>query len=506
MNRLIEAIRTRLNEKTDFDAAISAGFEPIDRAQYRKFNRFRPEGPKRLFCYLPFNSLTFSFNGEVYVCSYNRDVQLGHYPENSISQIWEGEKAQNLRQHMRHNDLSQGCGHCKFFFDKGKFSNLRPLVFDKYHSHTDADWPRVFEFELSNTCNLECQMCHGEVSSSIRKNRDKLPPLVSPYDDTFVQQLRHYVPTLQEAKFYGGEPFLIPIYYKIWDVIQEVNPKLELFVITNGTQWNQRIERVVNDLNFDVAISIDAAEKPLLERIRKNVVYEELMANIDRFSAVCERKGKNLSLSFTVQRDNWAQFPKVIALCNQVGAYIYVSYLERPRQFALAELSTDELKHIRAYMEGFSFSGISQKERHNRKCFEDFKTYLDNYITNSEEKHYHEYEYSEKRKTEQEASETDFMQAVIAVESEDQFKAWATANFAADGASAQLIPIDAFFAKVDLITASFSPEDTAVLRGFMMASDFKEMLTGLKGNDVEELVAQSRNSLQAYRKLKGVAA
>jgi len=119
MNRLIESIRTRLNGKADHEAAIAAGYEPLDREQYRKFNRFRPEGPKRLFCYLPFNSLTFSFNGEVYVCSYNRDVQLGHYPENSISEIWNGQKAQRLREHMRHNDLSYGCRHCKFFFDKG---------------------------------------------------------------------------------------------------------------------------------------------------------------------------------------------------------------------------------------------------------------------------------------------------------------------------------------------------------------------------------------------------
>ncbi|MBK8706476.1 MAG: hypothetical protein IPN33_24860 [Saprospiraceae bacterium] len=32
-----------------------------------------------------------------------------------------------------------------------------------------VNYPRCLEFELSNTCNLECAMCFGEFSSSIRK-------------------------------------------------------------------------------------------------------------------------------------------------------------------------------------------------------------------------------------------------------------------------------------------------------------------------------------------------
>jgi radical SAM protein with 4Fe4S-binding SPASM domain len=504
MNRLIEGIRTRLTEKADHEAAIAAGFEPLDREQYRKFNRFRPEGPKRLFCYLPFNSLTFSFNGEVYVCSYNRDVQLGHYPENSISEIWNGQKADRLREHMRHNDLSYGCRHCKFFFDKGKFSNLRPLVFDKYHQHTDGDHPRVFEFELSNTCNLECQMCHGEVSSSIRKNRDKLPPLVSPYDDAFVNQLREYIPTLKEAKFYGGEPFLIPIYYKIWDAVRELNPKLDLFVITNGTHWNERIERLVNDLNFDVAVSIDAAEKELLERIRKNVVYEELMTNIQRFSEVCNRKGKHLSLSYTVQRDNWRQFPKMIELCNSVGAYIYVSYLERPRQFALAEMERDELKRIREEMEKYSPAALSAKERHNRECFEDFQAYLDSYIGNDAERHYHEYEFKDDPKEAGGKVGSDFLSNVTPASSEGQFIEWAAACYASDATFGDVIPKEDFLRKLNGVMPRFTEEEANILRGFMMASDFKQMLMGMKDEEADMLVEKSRESLKAYREHQAV--
>jgi radical SAM protein with 4Fe4S-binding SPASM domain len=113
------------------EASKKAGFNVLDLKQYSNYNQVRPQGAKPVFCYVPFNSLTFSFSGKVFACSYNRSVQLGQYPDQSIDQIWMSEEAKQLRTHMKNNDLDYGCQHCKYFFEKGKFSNLKPLVFDK---------------------------------------------------------------------------------------------------------------------------------------------------------------------------------------------------------------------------------------------------------------------------------------------------------------------------------------------------------------------------------------
>lgn len=389
----LEHIKTRFNDKRNYDASKAAGYHTLDLRQFRKYNSFRPLGAKPVFCYVPFNSLTFSFSGKVFACSYNRDVQLGQYPNQTIDEIWNSKEAQQLRTHMSNNDLDYGCQHCRYFFEKGKFSNLKPLVFDKYYENTAATFPQVMEFELSNECNLECQMCVGEVSSSIRKNRDKLPPIPMPYDDKFLEQLAKYIPHLKEAKFYGGEPFLISIYYKIWDLIKQLNPKLPLFVITNGSHWNSKIEALINDLDFDVAVSIDAVDKYIVEGIRKNIQHEKLMHNIRRFSEVCRKKGKYLSLSFTVQKDNWRELPRVIELCNEVDAFIFVSYLERPVEFSITEFSTAELQKVLDYMKNITLPRLTQKERHNHRCFEDFKKYIQTYIDNPDEKRYHDYRF-----------------------------------------------------------------------------------------------------------------
>ncbi len=495
----LESIKTHWQLNKRYDTSIKEGFSPLDKKRYKQFNQFRPDGAKPIFCYLPYNSLTFSFSGKVFVCGYNREILLGKYPQNTIDEIWHGDNAKKLREHMSHNDLDFGCQHCKYFFDKGKFSNLRPLVFDKYYQNTAATYPTVFEFELSNECNLECQMCHGEVSSSIRKNKDKLPPLPMVYDDAFVAQLAEYIPHLKEAKFYGGEPFLIPIYYKIWDKVKALNPSLELFLITNGMHWNKKIEALVTELNFDLAVSIDAMDKEKLETIRKNVVKEKLLENIERFSRICSKKGKYLSLSFTLQKDNWDQLPLVLKHCNEVEAYIYVSYLERPIHFAITDMTKAQLMEMRAYYEKFSFPIFTQKERHNKKCFEDVKKYLDIYIENAEETKYHQYRFDKSTSAEGVYIETDFSKHMYTLISEQEWLKWVEDSYKKAPNHQIFLPKEIFLRNIAEATKGFDAEDIKILKSTMAGSPFEQILKSVKYFSIEELKSKSAAQLQKYR-------
>ena len=493
---LIEHIKTRLTDKRTHEASQKAGYHTLNLKQYRQYNNFRHLGAKPVFCYVPFNSLTFSFSGKVFACSYNRDVQLGQYPNQTIDEIWNSTEANQLRTHMLHNDLNYGCQHCKYFFEKGKFSNLKPLVFDKYYKNTAAHFPQVMEFELSNECNLECQMCVGEVSSSIRKNRDKLPPIPMPYDDTFLEQLAKYIPHLKEAKFYGGEPFLISIYYKIWDLVKQLNPKLPLFVITNGSHWNSKIETLINELDFDIAVSIDAVDKNTVESIRKNIQHEKLMNNIKRFSEVCRKKGKYLSLSFTVQKDNWRELPRVINLCNEVDAFIFISYLERPVQFSITEYNTQELALILDYMQHVSLPRFTQKERHNYRCFEDFKKYIQTYINNPEEKRYLEYRFeaelvqNENPELIHKRKDIHISQAVTQNEVLQQLRTAAANSVLPNGLTIQDIE-----EKVKAVTATFTEEEQKKICSMIVLGNPNIALQSLIENDVEHLKNMARETL-----------
>jgi MoaA/NifB/PqqE/SkfB family radical SAM enzyme len=381
-----DALQTWINKlfttnSDDYQASIENGFDPLKPEVLRAYNQHRPDGLRPLFCYVPFSSMSFSFKGRVLACAYNQKVELGRYPQQTIHEMWfSSQEGDRLREHMRHNDLNYGCKHCKYFVEHGKFSGLKPLVFDKYHRLSRFKHPKVMEFELSNTCNFECVMCNGEVSSSIRKNRDKLPPVKSPYDDAFVEQLKEFVPHLEEAKFYGGEPFLIPIYFKIWDLMLELNPSIKIFIITNGSVLNDRIKELLYKGHFEIGVSLDSMNKERLESIRLNVQQEVLLKNIAYFNKYCREMGRKLVISFTMMRINYSDFEAAVRFCNEIDAILYVSYLKTPPKFAIWNLPSSSLVEILEGMKQIQLPSKSYAEQQNKQCLLDFITYLENCI------------------------------------------------------------------------------------------------------------------------------
>src|SRR5688572_3089083 len=96
-------------------------YNPLPAELVKEYNRNRPFGAKKKLCYAPYKSMYFGHEGKVGVCCYNRSQVLGTYPDNSIKEMWFGEKADELRNYVDHNDLSLGCDGCKDHLASGNF-------------------------------------------------------------------------------------------------------------------------------------------------------------------------------------------------------------------------------------------------------------------------------------------------------------------------------------------------------------------------------------------------
>jgi len=156
--------------------------------------------------------------------------------------IWTGSKIKEMREAIDRFDFSKGCVGCFKQIVTGNYQNTLLATFDdKDHSYQNTVLPKIMEFEMSSLCNYECIMCGGKWSSSIRKNREKLPPLISPYTDKFVDELIPFIPGLTHVRFLGGEPFATPLYYKIWDALYKHNPTVNIHITTNGSIFNKII-------------------------------------------------------------------------------------------------------------------------------------------------------------------------------------------------------------------------------------------------------------------------
>jgi MoaA/NifB/PqqE/SkfB family radical SAM enzyme len=344
-------------------------------------------GTRRIFsrgnvCHAPTVNINFDQSGSASVCCYNREHILGRYPENSLMDMWKGDKADQLRTFIKEGDLSHGCQMCEKQIDSGNYHGVRARYFDNYASRPanilkgligrsdEFQMPQCLEFELSNVCNLECTMCNGHFSSLIRKNRENLPELENPYDDSFVEQLTPFLLQLQDAKFLGGEPFLVPIYYKIWEKIAEDNPKIRIHITTNGTVYNNRVKSVLEKLKCGIIISIDSIEKETYEKIRLNANYDRVMANVHRFQEYARSTNNWFSFAVCPMTNNWKEIPDLIRYCNTNETFVCFNTVYNPEELSLQSFTSEQLRAVIEYYEAQTFAGYGFLYRQNKKVFQ----------------------------------------------------------------------------------------------------------------------------------------
>jgi len=350
----------------------TAEYSSIAAEKMKEYNKVRFHGAKKLFCYNPFVNLFFDTSGNAIACCRSHQNVLGTYPQQSVREIWFGKNAEKMRLHMLHNDLSMGCDYCKLQIESNRFHSLPSMHPEEFATSKKGGFPKIMEFELSNNCNLQCVMCSGRVSSAIRQNREQKEPLPMPYDDGFVEQLIEFIPHLEHAYFFGGEPFLVPIYYKIWDQIIRINPKIKLYAVTNGTVMNEKIKKIIQSTRFNIIVSLDSLVKEKAESIRAGCNFDEVMKNIQVFNNLTNRK---ISISHTPMTVNWNETPDIINFCNKINAIINLSYVEGPAKFALWSLMPDKLNEIFDFYNKVVWkeNHKSFKAKYNIKVFNEWK-------------------------------------------------------------------------------------------------------------------------------------
>lgn len=302
----------------------------------------------RSVCYAPFISLYFDQLGFVRVCCQNTMHTVGNIAEQSLDEIWHGEKIKSLRRALMDYDFKLGCRFCEWQLKDGDFATSFMRTFDEFPvNEVDPDWPVRMEFSVSNTCNLECIMCNGEWSSSIRSRREQLAPLPKPYGDRFFDQLRKYLPHLKAAKFLGGEPFLAQESLRIWNMMVEDNlGHIQCHVTTNGTQYNAKVQRILDVLPVSFSISMDGVTKETVESVRVNARHEALLDNFQRFHAYARARGTYIGLTFCLMQKNWHEFGEYLLFADRWGCPVAINTVIQPLSLSLHVLPKEELAEV----------------------------------------------------------------------------------------------------------------------------------------------------------------
>lgn len=339
---------------------------------------------KGILCHAPFKSLRFGSGGRITVCCHNHSDIVGLYPQQSLKEIWGSEKMDALRKIFINGKLSGGCVYCISETKNFKNEIRSASLYDRYHASNIQ--PVILDFKTDDLCNLSCIMCSGLSSSSIRENKKLVN---NPFhSEDFFNEIKTWAPNIAEARFSGGEPFLSEFYFRIWEMLTEINPACKIFVQTNGTIINKRVKDLLEKGNFNINISVDSFNDELYGQIRKGSSLQKLLPNLQWFKDYCKSNNRFFGITSCAMQSNIQEIPSIIRKWNELGAQGWLSVVWFPAQQALWSLAEKEIIEIYQSFSSETFPESTEVEKYNKKVFDLFMDTLQQIMMVSE-KHHH---------------------------------------------------------------------------------------------------------------------
>ena len=291
------------------------------------------------FCILPWMHLHAFPDGRAYPCCFALDkLHVGNVNENSMEEVFNGEKMRKMRLNMLSNKKSRECAKCYDQEDSGFFS-LR-LSSNKHFGHNigmventkpdgTADFIiKYWDIRFSNLCNMACRSCGTWFSSNWYEDHKKLtgaPPNHAKImragrssNDIWEQLLKQF-DHVEQFYFAGGEPIIMPEHLRI---LRELDKRkmyhVRLIYNTNFSKSKFKGTDIFELWNKFDSVSIGAsldAEGPRAELMRKGTVWEETVANRKRMLEVCPQVdfyisatvGLSNALHVTDFHKNWVE-------------------------------------------------------------------------------------------------------------------------------------------------------------------------------------------------------
>lgn len=326
-------------------------------------------------CLAAASAMRFSPNGEVHVCCVNKYQVLGRVGSQTLREIWDGGPRRRIEAALAAGDYTLGCHECEREHVVGNRLRTHAEQFDRFAGRLDPRYPRRVEFALSNACNLQCVMCGGDLSSSIRAHRERLPPLRPAYGDEFFEQLDEFLPHLDVAVFIGGEPFLSREARRVWDRMIELELRCEVHVTTNGTIWNDAVEHYVRALRMNVAVSIDGLSAEVNDRIRVGSDVAQVLANRDRLHALTQETASAFVVNHCLLTENWRHLGTFLVDAERRDLPVHVIVVTAPMRYSLVDLPTDELAEVLAVLEAQD-ADVAPRLRRNAGAWSDTLDHL----------------------------------------------------------------------------------------------------------------------------------
>lgn len=166
----------------------------------------------------------------------------------------------------------------------------------------------TLQWHITHRCNLRCTHCYQDDYSSF-EDRASLLKILDQYE-TLLKTYR----LKGHLNITGGEPMTHPDLF--WLLKEAAKRDLSTGVLTNGTLIGLREAKRLRACGVDyVQVSLDGTEK-VHDAIRGEGSFRRAVNGIYALRA----QGIFTSVSFTAQRENIKELPKLARYCRDIGA------------------------------------------------------------------------------------------------------------------------------------------------------------------------------------------
>lgn len=175
--------------------------------------------------------------------------------------------------------------------------------------------PRQMQVLLTTNCNIKCVMC------DVRKTNYIL-------SDGYLKVIKEYMPYLEKIMWTGGEVLMYKNFYDLLELAAKYD--IQQSFITNGLLLNEKFLNLVSKYDISFAISVDAVEKKLYEKIRQGSDFDKLLDNLKKISTYSNTiKKLDYKMAVVLMSNNYKYINEFVKFAIKYGfnAIMFQQYI-----------------------------------------------------------------------------------------------------------------------------------------------------------------------------------
>lgn len=286
----------------------------------------------------------------------------------NVESILESKIYEELRRASNSGDLIDGCSKCYYEESQGKES-LRQKFNKEYD--TEIVELKFLELGLDNICNLMCDGCFGDFSSSWSEKEN--PEKSKSFHIRSSHDLNTIPDSVDKILFLGGEPLMTRRHLKI---LEKVENKSNVSIIynTNGTFLldEDSLSQLKNFKQVKFILSVDGYGE-LNDNVRSGSKWNQILEFIKQI--------KNLGFEITVHSvlhfNNWHGFLDIKKFVDSEKLQWTVNVLTHPKHLDIANTTEPTkvinlIKKLNLKEENYIINHIRQGILVDYNSYEDF--------------------------------------------------------------------------------------------------------------------------------------